>query len=286
MHKIAWLILAGSCAAQTQVDLRVQSKSPDFSGASATKPMSTGASLPASCTTGQMFFVTTAPAGQNVWGCTSTGVWSLETGGSGGGSGNVTVDSAGSLVGSAAALNFTAGAGVVYAISSTPPSITIQSGADTGVVLSLARDQSGAPVLCAPATGSNVTYGCSMAPTLTQYTAGMELHLTPDVSGSGGPTTLNVDALGAKALKLADGVTDPGPGDIVGGRLYSIWFDGSAFRLSGMVFPAGVLGEAQPGCAAVSRGRLWFVAGATGVKDSLSVCARDATGAFAWRPLY
>lgn len=287
MYRIAWLILvAGGCAAQTQVDLRTQSKTVDFSGVSPTKPMTTGTSLPLACSMGQMFFVTTAGAGQNLYGCTATNVWSLEAGGGSGGGGAVTVESSGTAVGSAATLNFTTGAGSLYAISSTPPAIEVQSSADTGLLLTQAREQSGGPLLCAPATGSGTAYGCSMSPTLNLYNSGMALNFEPDVSGSGGPTTLNVDFLGAKSLKLADGATDPGPGDITGGRLYSIWYDGAVFRIAGAVIPEGVLGETQPSCGASVRGRLWFVAGAAGVKDSLSVCAKDATNSYAWRSLY
>jgi hypothetical protein len=286
MYKITWLVLlAVAAAAQTQVDLRSQSKSVDFSGANPTKPMAAGTVLPSACSTGQMFFVTTAPAGQNVYGCTTTNIWSLEAGGSGGG-GGVTVENAGSSVGAASTLNFSVGAGVTQAISETGSTALIQSGADTGVVESLVRAQSGSPLLCASASGSSTAYTCSMSPTLTVYTAGMTLDWVPDVTGSGGATTLNVDTLGAISLRLADGATNPGPADAVAGRLYGVWYDGAVFRISGPVVPAGVLGEALPACGTAVRGRLWFVAGATGVKDSLSVCAKDATNAYLWRPLY
>ncbi|MGI8991378.1 MAG: hypothetical protein ACR2I2_17570 [Bryobacteraceae bacterium] len=64
------------CArAQTQVDLRSQTKSVDFSGASFTKPSKTGTTLPAHCGVGEYFFKTDAAAGQNVFGCTATDVW-------------------------------------------------------------------------------------------------------------------------------------------------------------------------------------------------------------------
>ena len=52
---------------QTLVDLRTQSKSVDFSAASTTKPMSTGAALPAACGVGQAYFLTNAPAGSNFY---------------------------------------------------------------------------------------------------------------------------------------------------------------------------------------------------------------------------
>ena len=84
MYKITWLtvLIAVSAAAQTQVDLRTQSKAADFSGANLTKPMAAGTVLPSTCSTGQMFFVTSASVGQNVFGCTATNSWSLEAGGS------------------------------------------------------------------------------------------------------------------------------------------------------------------------------------------------------------
>jgi hypothetical protein len=273
-------LLAVTAAAQTQVDLKNQSKSVDFSGANPTKPMATGTVLPSTCSAGQMFFLSTAPAGQNLYGCPATNTWSLE-----GGSG-VTVESAGTVVGASPTLDFTVGTGALYALSIMGGAALIQSSADTGVLESLVRAQSGSPLLCSSASGSATTYSCSMGPTLTQYTTGMLLDWKPDISGAGGPTTMNVDTLGAKPVKLADGATDPGSGDLVAGRLYAIWYDGSTFRLAGAVIPAGVLGEALPVCSTGVRGRLWFVAGGTGVKDSLSVCAKDATNAFAWRALY
>jgi hypothetical protein len=82
------LLLAGwSLMGQTSVDLKTQSKNVDFSAAPSTRPMQTGTVLPSLCSTGQMFFNSAAPAGQNLYGCTATNVWTLQSGGSGGGSG-------------------------------------------------------------------------------------------------------------------------------------------------------------------------------------------------------
>jgi hypothetical protein len=75
---------ATECAAQTRVDLSSQSKSVDFSAAAFTLPVRTGPSLAANCKTGELFYKTNAPAGQNLYGCTSTNVWTLQSGGSGG----------------------------------------------------------------------------------------------------------------------------------------------------------------------------------------------------------
>src|ERR1700730_12774567 len=59
----------------------------DFTTAGTTAPVKTGllSARPSNCGPGQMYFATDASAGQNLFLCTATGVWSLGTGGSGGG---------------------------------------------------------------------------------------------------------------------------------------------------------------------------------------------------------
>lgn len=72
----AVVVVAGEC--QTLVDLRTQSKNVDFSGAGSTKPMQTGSILPAACSIGQFFFLTTAQAGSNVYACNPANTWAVE----------------------------------------------------------------------------------------------------------------------------------------------------------------------------------------------------------------
>lgn len=73
---------------QTQVDLQRQARNVDFSNAATTRPVKTGTSLPASCSSGELFFNSAAAAGVNLFGCVSTNVWALlGDGGSGGGGG-------------------------------------------------------------------------------------------------------------------------------------------------------------------------------------------------------
>jgi len=81
-------VVVSYAAAQTQVDLRTQSKSVDFSAASSTKPMQTGTSLPATCSVGALFLNTSAPAGQNVYACTAVNTWSVQGGATPSPSGN------------------------------------------------------------------------------------------------------------------------------------------------------------------------------------------------------
>jgi len=66
--------------AQTLVDLRTQTKSVDFSNATTTKPFKSGSVLPSTCSVGETFFNTNAPAGTNVYVCASLNSWTLAIG--------------------------------------------------------------------------------------------------------------------------------------------------------------------------------------------------------------
>ena len=237
--------------------------------------------LPALCTVGDMFFNTSAAAGANLYACIASNTWAVETGG-----GSLTVDVDGTTVGVRPILNFVAGPGILNTLLDTGSQINVQHTADTAVMLSKAAAQSGSITRCASASGSSTAYTCSMSPTLSSYMVGMKLTWQADVNGAGGPTTLNIDTLGAKSLKLADGVTDPTAIDVIAGRMNSIWYDGSVFRLVVPPLMAAVAGIVQPACSPATRGRLWFIVSASGVKDGLSVCAKDAADAYAWRVLY
>ena len=71
---------------QTQIDLQAQSRNVDFSTSAATRPLKSGTVLPGACAIGDMFFLTSAAAGANLYGCASTNSWTLESS-AGGGSG-------------------------------------------------------------------------------------------------------------------------------------------------------------------------------------------------------
>jgi len=77
-YSLASALLAGFGEAQTQIDLRTQGKSVNFSGASSTLPSQTGALLPAACQVGATYILTTAAAGQNWYVCTSANQWSVQ----------------------------------------------------------------------------------------------------------------------------------------------------------------------------------------------------------------
>ena len=81
---------ASALPAQTALDLRTQTRNVDFSAAASTRPAKTGTVLPATCSTGDFFFKTDAPAGINLYLCTSANTWTVVQGGGGGGGGDGT----------------------------------------------------------------------------------------------------------------------------------------------------------------------------------------------------
>jgi hypothetical protein len=282
MYRILFAaLLAAAADGQTQLSLDSQSKNVDFTKAAFTRPVKTGTILPSTCSVGDLFFQTSAPAGSNLYGCASANTWTVQ---SGGGGGSLAVDNNGTLVGARNVMNLIGGVGVVNTISDTGTQINVQQSVDTSVIPSKAAAQSGAMFLC-NAAGTSSAYTCALSPTLQGYTTGMVLAWQPNVNGAGGATTLNVDTLGAVPVKQADGVTDPTAADIVAGRLYDVWHDGAVFRL---MTPAVNVASAatQPACSAAQRGRFWQTLGGTGVKDTVTVCAKDASDAYAWRSIY
>ncbi len=303
-----------SAGGQTQVDLKTQTKSTvDFSQATLTKPIQAGTALPLTCTIAQMFFKTNAVAAQNLFACTASDTWTLIGGipnpsalfpsmtGNAGKllttdgvnaawssvpPGSVTIQNGVSVVGTRPAMEFIAGTGLVTTIADTGSEIRVQHTVDTGVVATVQGQQSGAAVLCASASGSGTSYTCSLSPSLGSYEPGMRLHWIPDVGGTGGVTTLEVDLLGAKRLRMSGGLADPTTADIQAGSMYDVWYDGTEFRFVSDGLVTESVTAARPTCEVSISGRIWYTQGGTGVKDGLSVCAKDETDAYGWRILY
>ncbi len=80
----ATAILAG---AQTKLDLQHQARGIDFTGATYTKPVRIGSSLPGTCATAEAYILQSGPAGSNFYLCLAPNQWTLQgsSGGSGGG---------------------------------------------------------------------------------------------------------------------------------------------------------------------------------------------------------
>ena len=198
----------------------------DASTATRTRPWKTGTTLPATCSLGDVFFKTDAPAGQNIYACTAVNTWTLQAGSGG----SMAIQGNGSAVGTRATLDFVDGTGITNIVTDTGSKITVQTAIGSSVQTK-AADQSGAHLLCA--AGNTTTLTCSMSPTLTAYTDKMLVNLC--VTGAvTGATTLNIDTLGAKAVQTAAGA-NPGSGDLgTGCRVVTYYSADNAFKL-----PAG-----------------------------------------------
>lgn len=283
LRHLLFLILAflHNAPAQTAIDLSRQSKNADFSQFSSTRPVRTGAALPATCTVGELFIQLNAPVG--LYACIDVNLWT-QAGQSG--SGALAVLSNGTPAGTRPAIDMISGTGIVNAISDNGVSILVQQNVDTAMLQTRPLAQSGATVRCVSASASATTYTCGMNPVLGTYTPGMVLYWQPDLDGAGGPITLNIDTLGDIPVKLSDGVTNPAGPEIAAGRLTPLWYDGTVFRLLLPVVNASGGTATRPACSASYRGRIWQVLGGEGVKDELSVCAKDDTDTYDWRVVY
>ncbi len=222
-------------AAQTNAGNAFTGGTQDFSAAAHTLPakVGTSANVPASCTTGEMYFATDAAAGQNWYYCTAPNTWTPQAAG-GTGTGLADPGSNGIVArtgaGNSSARILTAGPGITIINGdggSGNPTISL----NTAVGLTNASAQANKPWFCSSVTGTT-TYACSLsaAAPLTAYTTGLCVDLMVDTSNTGA-ATVNIDGLGAKPIKIADGSTDPAPNQIVAGREIRICYDGSVFRL-------------------------------------------------------
>ena len=253
--KLKFAVLAAAAGAvvfgQTQVDLRTQAKTIDFTQAPETRPIKTGTALPATCSLGDMFFLSTAVPGENLYACVAVSTWALQSG-AGGGGGSVTVDSNSTVVGTRPINNYIAGPGIQSLLSDTGTQINIQFNPDTSILLSRAQEQAGSDVSLSCASGSSTAYACSPnGNALAVYTDQQRLAWKPDVS-CGATPTINISGLGAVPLYRSDGSSIQA-GDCAAGQQVTIWLDATANTL------ATTTGTASSGSTALT------VASATGI---------------------
>ena len=145
--RAVWMALAGSLAyAQTQVDLKSQSKNVDFSGAAAVKPLPVGTTLPGTCGMGGMFFKSDASPGANVYACVAPNTWAVESG-SGGASDDLRGTSAAAVFTIATGkFNFIVN-GLPVTYTAGPATITRTGGTDSGTFFAYGDYNAGAPVI-------------------------------------------------------------------------------------------------------------------------------------------
>lgn len=201
-----------------------------------------------------MFYLTTSPSGKNIFSCTLTNVWVLQntsidipslTGQNGKylsnsgsqlqwtspPSGSTTIRTQGSTVATTTAVDLSAGSGLLATLATGAQGVSVVYALDTSVAATRAFLQGGSALNCVSTGGTGTSYTCSLNPALTQYTTGMRVHWQPQVAGTGGETTLNINNLGARRVRLSDGVEDPRAGDILAGRQQTLSYDGVGFRI-------------------------------------------------------
>jgi hypothetical protein len=201
----------------------------DFSQSAHTLPMKSGSSaaMPSTCSVGETYFATDATAGNNLYGCTASNVWSQQAGSV------YTVKASGTVVGLRNVLNIIPGLGMAPIVTDTGSQINVQLPIDTAVTETRLNEASGADLLVMPSSNSGTAYaGCPSGVT-PPLTTGMVVHLTPDHSSTGGATTFNYCSTSAGALKEADGTSNLTSTDLIAGRQQDIWYDGTEWRLKG-----------------------------------------------------
>jgi hypothetical protein len=272
------LAVMGVVAAQTQVDVKSQTKNVNLSAANFVIPFPTGTALPALCTTGSMFFNLSAPAGSNVYGCVGTNIWTLEGGGAGGGTVSAVVSvqqTSGTVLtigGSCTALAacLVQVGSTVYAYTG-PAVLTLTAGAGTVYLyidpngnITTGESLAGSPSLSCS--------GCVVASPITQFPPGT----VPLATWS---ATSGAWIAGTSEVALQSG----GP-NFSAGTNVTLTQTGNSVLIAASLeaLPSG----AQPVCAALTGGFMWYLPGATGVKDTVQVCAKDATNTYLWRTLY
>jgi len=92
----------------------------------------------------------------------------------------------------------------------------------------------------AAASGSANTYAVSLSPAPTAYVEGMAIAVKINVNNTGA-STINVNGLGAKAIKKPNG-NDVSAGNLKAGSIYTLRYNGTNFILQG----EGGAGTAQP----------------------------------------
>lgn len=280
---------------QTLVNLGTQSRNINFTGAQSTSPVQTGTALPATCSQGQMFLNTAATAGQNLYICTSTNVWTLE-------SGSPAASNYQTLLSNTTAepvepkLNFSSS----FAVTDDPANSSTDLGlANVNSNVGTFGSTTQVPVITVNAFGQVTavsTATISAGPSIssgtlgsmpTTCTAGTLYFATDQPAGqqlftcsAANIWTQMLNLGGSGALQMTNGSLDINPA-IVPQLGVANTFTGFNTMADGVSL---LTSNPQPACGTSTRGTLWFLNNGSS-KDNLQVCVYNGT-AFAWVNLY
>jgi hypothetical protein len=182
---------------QTKLDLQHQARGIDFTGSTYTKPVRMGSALPSTCTTGEGYLLSSAPAGSNLYFCLSPNVWILQGGSGGSGSSgagvvnslatttNGTLLTIGSSCTSSAPCNVRLGS-TVYAFTNQAVA-SLGGGSGTAYVY---VDQNGVLTVGYSGISLNYTSGCTPVNGITSWPASaLPLASISAASGAWGAVT-------------------------------------------------------------------------------------------------
>ncbi len=147
-----------------------------------------------------------------------------------GGAGSLTFEIDGVSVGTRSTINVLSGTYTIPSVVDTGTKINISTEVNTTLIPTKATLQAGGHQYCA-STASGAASTCTVSPALTAYTTGAVFLWVPDAAIEAAHT-LNVDGLGAVAIKMNDG-TDPTTGSIASGRPYWLTKRASSFTVVG-----------------------------------------------------
>jgi hypothetical protein len=284
---VRFLVIAGLFAAgmwaQTRVDLKSQSKNPDFSAVIGARPFQIGTTLPTTCLVGGMFFKSDAAAGANLYGCVSADTWAVEAGGAGGSGG------AGST------------ANLPLAVQKNGLTLTIGPACTVASPCQVRIGSVGYSILASATLTVNSGDGLTFIYIDKNgvLTAGTASSTTPSISCAGCQVVSPITQFPPDSLPLATWNSTNGVWDSVGTDSRAILSAGPSFAAGPNVniSQAGTLvtisaalttlaSGTLPVCGVSTQGTVWYTPGGTGVKDAVQVCAKDSSDAYAWRTIY
>ncbi len=145
---------------------------------------------------------------------------------------NLTIQVDGRKVGAESKLNFKTGNGIIQACTDIDGRVECAPSFNSAVIAT--HDTVHANENYCFSSNGSAAYTCRMRyKTLTGYNAGMTFLLVVDAACDKS-CTLNIDNQGPVSIKMIDGTTDP-RGTVLPGQPQWIFYDGSVFRLMGVV---------------------------------------------------